>query len=58
MQAHDTVITYLEDVEAAERNFEDALATFGKEGEQQEVKSAMEWMSRKAKTQHERLLPA
>jgi len=55
MRARDAVITYLEDAEAAERNFEDALATFAKQGEQGPVKGAMEWMSQKARTQHERL---
>jgi ferritin-like metal-binding protein YciE len=55
METRDAIITYLQDAEAAERNFEDALAAFGKQGEQQPVKSAMEWMSRKARTQHERL---
>jgi ferritin-like metal-binding protein YciE len=49
------MINYLEDAEAAERNFEDALATFSKQGEQEQVKSTMQWMSQKAKTQHERL---
>jgi len=55
MQGRDALITYLEDTEAAERNFEDALAAFAKQGEQESVKSTMQWMSEKAKTQHERL---
>jgi ferritin-like metal-binding protein YciE len=49
------LIPYLEDVEAAERNFEGALASFSKMGDQPQVQSLMEMMSRKAKTQHERL---
>ncbi|HVW08499.1 MAG TPA: DUF892 family protein [Bryobacteraceae bacterium] len=49
------LIPYLEDVEAAERNFEDALASFSKGGDQPEVQSLMSMMSAKARTQHERL---
>ena len=49
------LISYLEDVEAAERNFEDALASFSKAGDQPEVQSMMSMMSAKARTQHERL---
>jgi ferritin-like metal-binding protein YciE len=49
------LLPYLEDAEAAERNFEDALASFSKMGGQNEVQSLMAMMSRKAKTQHERL---
>jgi len=49
------LIPYLEDAEAAERNFEDALATFSKAGEQQDVQSLMSMMSDKARTQHQRL---
>ena len=49
------LIAYLEDVEAAERNFEDALASFSKAGDQPEVQSLMSMMSAKARTQHERL---
>jgi ferritin-like metal-binding protein YciE len=51
----DVIVRYLEDAEAAERNFEDALAGFSKSGDQNEVKSLMATMSKKAKTQHERL---
>jgi ferritin-like metal-binding protein YciE len=50
-----TVIRYLQDVEAAERNFEDALASFSKSGDRREVQSLMSMMSDKARTQHERL---
>jgi len=46
---------YVEDAEAAERNFEDALAGFGKEGEQTRGQSLFAMMSSKARTQHERL---
>lgn len=49
------LLAYLEDVEAAERNFEDALASFSKTGDQPEVQSMLSMMSAKAKTQHERL---
>lgn len=49
------IISYLEDVEAAERNFEDALASFSKAGDQPKVQSLMSMMSAKARTQHERL---
>jgi len=51
----DVIRRYLEDAEAAERNFEDALATFGRSGDQGEVQSLMSTMSQKARTQHERL---
>lgn len=51
----EVIIRYLEDAEAAERNFEDALATFGKAGEQNEVKRFFEFASNRARTQHERL---
>lgn len=51
----DAVITYLQDAEAAERNFEDALAVFAKSGDDKDVQSLMSMMSRKARTQHERL---
>jgi len=46
---------YVEDAEAAERNFEDALAGFSKSGEQTSVQSLLAMMSNKARTQHERL---
>src|SRR3954470_11923476 len=51
----DVIVRYLEDAEAAERNFESALNTFGNTGEQSEVKSFFEFASARAKTQHERL---
>jgi ferritin-like metal-binding protein YciE len=49
------VVRYLQDAEAAERNFEDALASFSNTGDQPEVQSLLAMMSSKAKTQHERL---
>jgi ferritin-like metal-binding protein YciE len=55
MQGKEVIIRYLEDAEAAERNFEDALAHFSATGEQLEVKNLFESASRKAKTRHERL---
>jgi ferritin-like metal-binding protein YciE len=54
-EMNETILRYLEDVEAAERNFEDALASFSKSGDQPVVKSLMSMMSAKARTQHERL---
>jgi ferritin-like metal-binding protein YciE len=54
--ASNAVITrYIQDAEAAERNFEDALAGFSKIGNQSQVQSLMAMMSRKAATQHQRL---
>jgi ferritin-like metal-binding protein YciE len=53
--SQEVIIRYLEDAEAAERNFEDALATFGKTGEQNEVKRFFDFASNRAKTQHQRL---
>jgi len=55
MQGQEVIVRYLQDAEAAERNFEDALSTFANTGEQNEVKSLFQFASRKAKTQHERL---
>ena len=51
----DRIDQYLKDTIAAERNFEKALATFGKAGEQTPVQSMLSAASAKAKTQHERL---
>jgi len=51
----EVLLSYLQDVEAAEQNFEDALASFSKMGDQQDVKELLSFMSRKARTQHERL---
>lgn len=51
----DRIDQYLKDTIAAERNFEKALATFGKAGEQTQVQSMLSAASAKAKTQYERL---
>lgn len=53
--ARQVLLRYLQDVEAAEQNFEDALASFSKMGDQENVKELLSFMSRKARTQHERL---
>jgi ferritin-like metal-binding protein YciE len=55
MTQQEALINYLEDAEAAERNFEDALATFAKAGEQSDVKQLFAVASERAKTQHQRL---
>lgn len=55
MNSRQLIINYLEDAEAAERNFEDALMTFAHAGEQNEVKNFFQFASNRAKTQHERL---
>lgn len=55
MYGQETLVRYLQDAEAAERNFEDALASFSKMGDQAQVQSALANMSRMARTQHERL---
>jgi ferritin-like metal-binding protein YciE len=54
-EAGDVIIRYLQDAEAAEENFEDALGSFSATGDQPEVRSLMAMMSSKAKTQHTRL---
>jgi len=53
--ADPAILRYLQDAEAAERNFEDALTSFSKGGEQGEVRSMMSTMAGKARTQHQRL---
>lgn len=53
--AQEVIARYVQDAEAAERNFEDTLMAFSSSGEQNAVKSMFEVASRKAKTQHERL---
>lgn len=55
MHGQDIIVRYLQDAQAAERNFEDALSTFSGTGAQEDVKSLMGMMSQKARTQHERL---
>jgi len=54
-ESRSVVCRYVEDAEAAERNFEDALDGFAKAGEQGDTQSLFQMMSRKARTQHERL---
>jgi ferritin-like metal-binding protein YciE len=49
------ILRYMEDAEAAERNFEDTLGGFAKSGDQPEAQSLFSMMSAKAKVQHERL---
>lgn len=51
----DRINRYLEDAISAERNFESALSSFGKAGEQIAVQELFSAFSAKAKTQHERL---
>lgn len=46
---------YLEDAIAAERNFEDALHSFGKTGVQEPVRALLAAAGDKARTQHQRL---
>ena len=55
MYGQETLVRYLQDAEAAERNFEDALESLSKAGDQPAVQSALAGMSKKARTQHERL---
>jgi ferritin-like metal-binding protein YciE len=51
----DRINRYLQDTISAERNFESALSSFGKSGEQPAVQALLLSASAKAKTQHERL---
>lgn len=53
--AQEVLVRYLQDCEAAERNFTHTLAAFATTGEQNEVKRLFEIASQKAQTQHERL---
>jgi len=55
MQGKDIIIRYIQDAEAAERNFEDALASFAKAGDEPDLKGLFSQMSEMARTQHERL---
>jgi ferritin-like metal-binding protein YciE len=55
MYGQDTIVKYLQEAEAAERTFEDALASLSKTAEQAAVQDALANMSRKARTQQERL---
>ncbi len=49
------ITRHLENVIAAERNFEDVLSRFSSEGEQEDVKRMFSQLSAKARTQHQRL---
>lgn len=49
------IARHLENVIAAERNFEDVLSRFSSEGEQEDVKKMFSQLSAKARTQHQRL---
>lgn len=53
--AQERINRYIEDCIGAERNFEDALHTFGSTGVQPQVKALLDAAGDKAKTQHERL---
>jgi ferritin-like metal-binding protein YciE len=55
MDAKELIATYIQDAEAAERNFEDTLSGFANSGDQNEVKHMFTVASEKAKTQHQRL---
>ncbi len=55
MYGQDIIVRYLQDAEAAERTFEDALASLSKAGDQPEVQSALAGISRNARSRHERL---
>jgi ferritin-like metal-binding protein YciE len=46
---------YIEDAQAAERNFEDALHSFGDSGVQEPIQKLMTRAGERARTQHERL---
>lgn len=51
----DRINRYLQDAIAAERNFEQALSTFGSSGTQEPVQKLLSSFSEKARTQHQRL---
>lgn len=53
--AKETLARYVQDAEAAERNFEDTLKSFSETGDQPEVQSMLAKMSGIARTQHQRL---
>jgi ferritin-like metal-binding protein YciE len=55
MHGRDTIVRYLQDAEAAERSFEDALTALSKTSDQPVVQSALTTLSQKVRTQHERL---
>src|SRR5579875_2969023 len=53
--ANERINRYIQDCLAAERNFEDALHTFGSTGVQPQVKALFDAAGENARTQHERL---
>jgi ferritin-like metal-binding protein YciE len=53
--SQDVIVKYLQDCEAAERNFETLLGNFSEAGNQAQVKQTFSTLSAKAKSQHERL---
>jgi len=52
---YERINRYIQDTISAERNFENALSTFGDSGTQQPVKQLLSSFSEKARTQHQRL---
>jgi ferritin-like metal-binding protein YciE len=55
MDSRSILVRYLQDAEAAENTFIDALDSFSKSGDQRPVQDLMGMMSRKAQTQRDRL---
>mgnify|MGYP004702785475 CR=1 FL=1 len=55
IRGREIIVRHLENAIAAERNFEDLLSTFGKTGNQGEVKEMFEQLAEKARSQHQRL---
>jgi ferritin-like metal-binding protein YciE len=55
MQGQEIIVRYLQDAEAAETNFEDALSSFSKMGGQSSIRPVLSRMSQKARSQQERL---
>lgn len=55
IRGREIIVRHLENAVAAERSFEDLLNTFSKTGNQLEVKEMFAQLSRKARSQHERL---
>ena len=50
MDSKDVIVRYLQDAEAAERNFEDAFASFSKAGNQRQLQEFFDRCSRTGKT--------
>ncbi len=51
----DRILRYLQDAIAAERNFESALKSFSQAGDEKAVQRLMDWLSKRATTQGQRL---